>query len=223
MAIDFKRKAENEEMGKTFDFLQKNKNMIYTLIASIAVIVIVVNFYQSNVAKTKIIASDKLYEVNNAFQEKEYAKVIELGPNYIEKYSGYGAAGDIMVITAQAFVREGKTDEAISLLEKNMGSNSVHGPIEFAANNILGGLYIDKWFETNDSKLAEKAGKYYNNAAIVDNGFHKDRALYLAADSYSKAGNITKAKELLKPLYENNRDIDYQLQQKIVFLYEGLD
>ncbi|NOR45215.1 MAG: hypothetical protein GQ534_06465 [Candidatus Delongbacteria bacterium] len=223
MAIDFKRHAENEEMEKTFDFLQKNKNMIFTLIASIAVIIILVNLYKSNEVKTKVIASDKLYEVNKAFQDKEYAKVIELGPNYLEKYSGYGAAGDIMIITAQAFIREGKTDEAISLLEKNMGSNTVHGPTEFAANNILGGLYMDKWFETKDSKLAEKAGKYYNNAAIADNGFHKNKGLYLAANSYSKAGNTAKAKELLKPLYENDKDVDYQLKQKIKFLYEGLD
>ncbi|MDA3838849.1 MAG: hypothetical protein PF574_07705 [Candidatus Delongbacteria bacterium] len=223
MAIDFKRKAENEEMEKTFDFLQKNKNMIYTLIASIAVIIILVNVYKSNEAKTKVIASDKLYEINKAFQDKEYVKVIELGPNYLEKYSGYGAAGDIMIITAQAFVKEGKSDKAISLLEKHMGSNTVYGPTEFAANNILGGLYMDKWLETKDSKLADKAGKYYNNAAISDDGFHKDKSLYLAADSYSKAGNITKAKELLKPLYENSKDIDYQLKQKINFLYEGLD
>lgn len=223
MAIDFKRKAENEEMEKTFDFLQKNKNIIYTLIASIAVIIIVINFYQSNVSKTKLIASDKLYEVNKAFQDKEYAKVIELGPNYLEKYSGYGAAGDIMIITAQAFISEGKIDEAISLLEKNMGSNTVHGPTKFAANNILGGLYMDKWFEAKDSKFAEKAGKYYNDAAIADNGFHKNKGLYLAADSYSKSGNTIKAKELLKPLYENNKDVDYQLKQKIIFLYEGLD
>ena len=223
MAINFKRHAENEEMEKTFDFLQKNKNMIFTLIASVAVIIILVNLYKSNEAKTKVIASDKLYEVNKAYQDKEYAKVIELGPNYLETYSGYGAAGDIMIITAQAFIKEGQMDEAISLLEKNMRSNTVYGATKFSVNNILGGLYIDKWFETKDSNLAEKSGKYYSNAAIADNGFHKDKSLYLAANSYVKAGNSAKAKELLKPLYENDKDIDYQLKQKIAFLYEGLD
>lgn len=222
MAIDFKRHAENEEMEKTFDFLQKNKNMIFAIIASIAVIVILVNFYNSNIAKTKLIASDKLYEVNEAYQNKDYAKVIELGPNYIEKYSGYGAAGDIMVITAQSYIKEGKVDEALSLLENNMGSNSIYGPVKFAANNILGGLYIDKWSETKNSEFAEKAGKYYSSAAIADDGFHKDKNLYLAADSYTKAGNTNKAKELLKPLYES-KDVDYQLKQKIKFLYEGLN
>ena len=223
MAIDFKRKHENEEMEKTYDFLQKNKNLIFTLIASIAVIIIVFNFYRSNEAKTKVIASDKLFEVNKAYQDKDYAKVTKIGPNYIEKYSGYGSAGDILVLTAQSLIKEDKTEEAVTLLENDLGSYSNFGPIEFAINNILGGLYIDKWFKIKDIKFAEKAGKYYNNAAIADNGFHKDNNLYMAADAYSKAGNIAKAKELLKPLYENSKDVDYQLKQKITFLYEGLN
>lgn len=222
MAIDFKRKAENEEMSKAFDFIQKNKNMIFTIIASIAVIVIVVNLYSSNKVKTKSIVADKLYEVSKAYTDKDYAKVIELGPDFVGKYSGYSSAGDIMIITAQAFLKEGKIDEAKSFLENNIGSNSDYGPIKFAANNILGGIYIDKWSKTKDVKFAEKAGKYYNAAALADNGFHKDKSLYLAADSFTKAGNIKKAKELLKPLYED-KDVDYQLKQQIKFLYEGLD
>lgn len=222
MAIDFKRKPENEEMEKTFDFIQQNKNMIFVIIASVAVIVILINFYNSNKANTKLIVADKLYEVNKAYMDKDYAKVIELGPNYLDKYSGYSSAGDIMIITAQAYLKEGKVEEALTLLENNMGSNTIHGPIKYSANNILGGIYIDKWAETKDLKFAEKAGKYYNAAAIADDGFHKDKSQYLAADSYTKAGNITKAKELLKPLYEN-KDVDYQLKQQIKFLYEGLD
>ncbi len=223
MSINYKRHTENEEMAKTFDYLQKNKNLIYTIIASIAVIIILANWYSSNEAKTKVIASDKLYAVNKAFNDKDYAKVIEIGPDYLEKYSGYGPAGDIMIITSQAYIKEGKVDEALSLLEDNMGSNTIYGPTEFAANSILAGLYIDKWFDSKDTKFAETAGKHYHKAALADNGYHKDKSLYLAADSYSKAGNIAKAKELLKPLYENDKDIDYQLKRKIVFLYEGLN
>ncbi|MBN2789040.1 MAG: hypothetical protein JXR69_02480 [Candidatus Delongbacteria bacterium] len=222
MSIDFKRKAQNEEMGKTYEFMLKNKNLLLVLVASVAVLIIIMNLYKSNVAKTTAIAADKLYEVSKAFQDKDYAKVIELGPGYVEKYSGYGSAGDILIITSQALLKEGKVDEAKEILEKNLGSYKDFGPIEFAANNILGGIYLDKWSESKDPKMAEKSAKYYYKAAIADNGFHKDKSLYLSADSYVKAGNITKAKELLKPLYED-KEVEYQLKQQIKFLYEGLN
>lgn len=222
MNIEFRRKPDKEEMMVAYDFFKKNMNKIVGVLILIAVLIIGYNLYKSNYESGKVTAAEKMYEISKAYQAYENDTVISKGEEYIDKFSGYDSTGDIVIFVARAYIRQNNTDQAISVLEKNMNT-SKNTTFKFSVFNILGGLYMDKWIMEKNPALAEKAGEYYLKAAYSDRGLQKDRTLYNAGNSFVQAGKVEKARETLKPLYENSRDLEYQLREKVRYLYENLD
>lgn len=222
MNINYKRKPDNEEMMVTYEFLKNNKNLIVGILVGIALVIIGFNFYNSSYEKSKITAADKLFEISKAFGDKNDDTVISKGMEYIDKYSGLDPAGDILILVAKSYMRQNKTDEAIKVLESNQSVSS-NKTFKFALNNILGGLYMDKWMTEKNPSLAEKAGDHYMKAAYEDRELHLNRTLYYAGNSYIQAGKTDKAKKALKPLYEKSRDLEYKLKEQVKFLYEQID
>ena len=222
MNIKYRRKPENEEMMAVYEFFRKYKNHIAAVIVIIAVVIISVNLYSSNKEKNKLVAADKLFEIQKAFQIGDDDSVISKGPEYIDKYSGYEPAGDILIMLARSYMRKNNTEEAVRVLENNK-SLTKNETFRFSVYNLLGGLYMDKWIAEKKPELAEKAGEYYMKAAYADRELHKERSLYYAGNSFVQAGNIEKAKKALKPLYDNSRELEYKLREQVKYLYENLD
>ncbi len=222
MNIKYKRKPENEEMMLVYEFIKKYKNHILSFLASVAIIIVIVNFYNSNKESNILLSADKLFEINKAFNSSDDDAVISKGKQYIDKFSGFDAAGDILIMIARTYMKKNDTDGAISILEKNISLSS-NETFKFSVFNLLGGLYMDKWMIEKNPTLAEKAGEYYIKAANSDRGLHKDRTLYLAGNSFVQAGKTEKAKKALKPLYERSRDLEYKLREQVKFLYENID
>ncbi len=222
MNIKYKRKPENEEMMAVYEFFKKYRNHIMSALVIIAVTILAVNFYSSNKLKNEKISADKLFEINKAFQNGEDDTVISKGSEYIDKYSGYDSAGDILILIAKSYMKKNDTDGAVSVLEKNISLTS-NETFKFSVLNLLGGLYMDKWLAEKNPDLAEKAGDYYMKAATADRELHKDRTLYYAGNCYLQAGKIEKAKKTLKSLYDRSRDLEYKLREQVKYLYENLD
>jgi predicted negative regulator of RcsB-dependent stress response len=222
MNINYKRKPDNEEMMVTYEFMKHNRNLIIGVLVGIALIIIAFNIYNSSYEENKVIAADKLFEINKFYAESNYEAVISKGAEYIDKYSGYDPAGDILVLMARSYIKQNKTDEAIKILESN-SRVSKNKTIRFAVNNLLGGLYMDKWMNDKNPSLAEKAGDYYMKAAYEDRELQLDRTLYYAGHSYVQAGKTDKAKKALKPLYDRSRDLEYKLKEQVKYLYEQID
>ncbi|HXK49280.1 MAG TPA: hypothetical protein PKW56_02350 [Clostridiales bacterium] len=222
MNIKYRRKPENEEMMAVYEFLKKYRNHITAIVVMIAVIIISVNVYASNKEKNKLASADKLFEIQKAFYDGNDDLVISKGPAYIDTFSGFDSAGDILILVARSYMRKNSSDEAIKLLENNR-SVTVNETFKFSVNNLLGGLYMDKWLTEKKPELAEKAGEYYMKAAYADRELHRDRTLYYAGNSFIQAGKIEKAKKALKPLYDNSRELEYKLREQVKYLYENLD
>jgi len=222
MNIKYRRKPENEEMMAVYEFFKKYRNHITALVVVIAVVIISVNIYSSNKAKNKLISADRLFEIQKAFYNGNDDLVISKGPEYVDKFSGFEPAGDILIMVARSHMRKNDNDKAIKLLESNR-SLTANETFRFSVYNLLGGLYMDKWLTEKKPELAEKAGEYYMKAAFADRELHRDRSLYYAGNSFIQAGNIEKAKKALKPLYENSRELEYKLREQVKYLYENLD
>ena len=222
MNIEFRRKPDKEEVMVAYDFFKKNMNKIVGTIVVIAALIIAYSLYTSSYESNKVLAAEKMYEISKAYQSYENDTVISKGEDYISKFSGFDSTGDIVIFVARAYIRKDNTDQAISILEKNINA-SKNSTFKFSVFNILGGLYMDKWIMEKNPALAEKAGEYYLKASYADRGLQKERTLDNAGNSFVQAGDAEKAKETLKPLYENSRDLEYQLREKVKYLYENLD
>ncbi|MBN2858417.1 MAG: tetratricopeptide repeat protein [Candidatus Delongbacteria bacterium] len=222
MNIEFRRKPDKEEMMVAYDFFKKNMNKIIGTLIVIAALIVGYNLYRSSYESNKVLAAEKMYEISKAYQTYDNDTVISKGEEYIDKFSGYDSTGDIVIFVARAYIRKDNTDQAISILEKNMNT-SKNSTFKFSVFNILGGLYMDKWIMEKNPALAEKAGEYYLKAAYSDRGLQKDRTLYNAGNSFVQAGKTDKAKDTLKPLYENSAELEYQLREKVKYLYENID
>jgi len=220
--MKYKRKPENEEMMAVYEFFKKYRNHITSLLVIIAVAILAVNFYSSSKIRNEKISADKLFEINKAFQTGDDDTVISKGSEYVDKYSGYDSAGDMLILTARSYMRKNDTDKAISVLEKNMSAAS-NETFRFSVLNLLGGLYMDKWLKDKNADLAEKAGDYYLKAATADRELHKDRTLYYAGNCYIQAGKTEKAKKTLKPLYDRSKELEYKLREQVKFLYENIN
>jgi tetratricopeptide (TPR) repeat protein len=222
MNIKYKRKPENEEMMVTYDFFKHHKNQIIGVLVGIAVIIIAVNLYKSSHEKNKQISADKLFEISRAYKSMNDSIVVEKGKDYIDKFSGFDSTGDIVILVARSYIRMNKTDEAVKVLESNQNV-SKNETFKFAVYNLLGGLYMDKWLIEKKSEFAGKAGDFYVKASKSDRELNKDRSLYNAGNSYAQSGNVEKARNTLKPLYERSRDLEYKLREQVKYLYESLD
>ncbi len=222
MNIQFRRKPDKEEAALAYNFIKEHKNLITSFLIAVAAIIIFVNIFRSNYEAKRILAADKLFEINLAFNNGDDRAVISNAPSYIKKFSSFDQAADILLILVMSYIRENNPDQAISTLERNLNisKNSV---FKFSAYSILGGLYMDKWLIEEDPALAEKAGNYYIKASKSDSRFDDFRILYKAGNSFAEAGNIERAKEILKPLYDNSQTIDPGLRDQIKFLYENID
>jgi len=222
MNVKYKRKPENEEMMVTYDFFQHHKNQIIGILVGIALIIIAVNLYKSSNEKNRLLAADKLFEINKAYKNSEDSIVVSKGVEYIDKFSGYDSTGDMVILVAKSYIRQNKINEAIDLLEdnQNMSDNET---FKFSFYNILGGLYMDKWLIEKKPEIAEKAGELYLKASSADRELHKNRTLYNAGNCFAQAGKIEKAKNTLKPLYENSKELEYKLREQVKYLYESLD
>lgn len=222
MNIEFRRKPDKEEMMVAYDFFKKNMNKIAGGLILIAALIVGYNLYKSSYESNKVLAAEKMYDISKAYQTNDNETVISKGEEYIDKFSGYDSTGDIVVFVARAHIRQNNTDQAIKVLEDNMNTSD-NSTFRFSVFNILGGLYMDKWLMEKNAALAEKAGEYYLKAAYSDRGLQKERTLYHAGNSFAQAGNLQKARETLKPLYENSIDLEYQLREKVKYLYENID
>ncbi len=213
---------QDEEMSKVYDFFLKNKNLIFAVIIIIALGIVSYNYYQSSLVEKEKLAAESLFSLKNDFNDSKYDEVISTGLLKSEEFSSNKEAGDILLYVARAYIEIDKKEFALKTLQqciKSYGSDELVG---YNCNYLMAGLYIDQWLEKKDNSLALLAASLYEKAGNSNNKILKESCTYLAADSYAKAGENEKAKNLLQPLYDKGTNLEYKLRNKVKALYKSV-
>lgn len=220
--ISFNKEAENEEMIKLYAFFNKNKNKILFAVIAIAAIILGFNWYSQDQMKTRQKVADKLFIMQQDFNNGAYEKVISQGEEIGRKFSGFEQAGDMQILFAKALLKSGNKDKAETVLVKVISDNGNNGLIVYSGNYMLAGIYMDKYSVAKDQSFALKAAGFYEKAGKSCDNVFQDDSIYRAAESYLKAGESEKAKLVLKPLYEKVEEIQYTMRDKVKKLYKKM-
>lgn len=219
-----KKTTEADEILEVADFFKKNQNLIIALLIIVAAIIVGRNWYKSSLEEAQMASFDRLYEVEQLYNDKNYDEVIARGSEFEEKFDGMTAGGQIALLVARSYIETDKKDEALEYLKSNNASYNGIEIVKYSFDHILAGLYFDKWYKTKDAKDAEKAIAHYKKAAKAAGGAYEYENIYLAAAVYSELGEKAKAKELLKPVYDTRDEAGNSIiTEDIRRLYEELD
>lgn len=220
--ISFNKEAENEEMIKLYAFFNRNKNKILFIVIAIAAIILGINWYNQDQIKTRQKIADKLFIMQQDFNNGAYEKVISQGEEIGDKFSGFEQAGDMQILFAKALLESGNKEKAEEVLVKVISNNSDNGLIVYSGNYMLAGIYMDKYSVAKDQSLALKAAEFYEKAAESCDNVFQDDSIYRAAESYLKGGESGKAKLVLEPLYKKVEKIQYTMRDKVKKLYKKM-
>lgn len=200
---------ENVEqaLSKTELFIEKNKNVLITILILAIVIVVAIIGYKKFYSDPRAEQAEKLmFKAESYFEQQEYEKALKGNDNYsgfMEIVKDYGStkSGNLARYYAGiCYMKLGNFNDALEQLKNFNGNDKVFAPLALGA---IGDCYA----ELDD---INSAASYYMKAADKEaNEFSSPYFLAKAGTAYRIAGDnakALKAYEQLKEEYPNSNE-----------------
>lgn len=180
------------KFGKTEQYIEENRNMIFTVIAVIALIILGFMAYQKYVKKPKEEkAAAQMFQAENYFERDSFNLALNGDGNYpgfvkiMSEYSGTKAGNNAKYYAGICYFHTKEYDKAIECLNGFSADDE-------SLNPISKGLIGDCWMEKGD---IAKAQKYYKDAVKAANGNTFVAPIYLnkLGKSFEKQSNWQEA------------------------------
>ena len=155
-----------EQISKSEEFIEKNKNIITYVIVGIAVVIGGFFFWQSQLAETEAEAQAEMYKAQFYFDADSLNKALNGDGNnsgfldIIDDYDGTKAANLSKFYAGVIYMQQGSFDDAISYLSEFSSSDLL---IQARAYSLLGDAHVEKGNVGEAISYYEKAANYKEN------------------------------------------------------------
>lgn len=155
-----------EQISKSEEFIEKNKNTITYIVLGIAVVIGGFFFWKSQLAEKETEAQAEMYKAQFYFDVDSLNRALNGdGNNYgfldiIEEYSGTKAANLSHFYAGVIYMQQGSFDEAITYLDKFSSSDLL---VQARAYALIGDAYVEKGDVSKGVEFYEKAANYKPN------------------------------------------------------------
>ncbi|MBR4440979.1 MAG: tetratricopeptide repeat protein [Bacteroidales bacterium] len=180
------------KFGKTEQYIEENRNRIFTVIAVIAIIILGFMAYQKYIKKPKEEkAAAQMFQAENYFERDSFNLALNGDGNYpgfvkiMSEYSGTKAGNNAKYYAGICYFHTKEYDKAIECLNGFSADDE-------SLNPIAKGLIGDCWMEKGD---IAKAQKYYKDAVKAAKGNTFVAPIYLnkLGKSFEKQSNWQEA------------------------------
>jgi tetratricopeptide (TPR) repeat protein len=208
-----------EQLSRSEEFLNKNKNLVIAVVVGIAVLIsglLGYNYYMDN---QNNLAQAEMFNAVFEFDNEEYEKALGDGFSYgflyiIDEYKGTKAANLASYYAGVIYLQQGEFEKSIENLKKFSADDIA---VNARALSLIGDAYMELGNNT-------EAASYYTKAAGFNpNKFFTPTYLMKAALAYEKLGENKKAiASYDKIIKEYSTAPDYNKARKYKARLEGL-
>lgn len=155
-----------EQISKSEEFIEKNKNVLTYIILGIAVVIGGFFYWKSQMAEKETEAQTEMYKAQFYFDADSLTKALTGDGNnlgfmdIIEEYDGTKAANLSKFYVGVIYMQQGKFDDAITYLNEFSSSDLL---IQARAYALIGDAYVETKDMANAISYYQKAADYKEN------------------------------------------------------------
>ena len=155
-----------EQISKSEEFIEKNKNVLTYIILGIAVVIGGFFYWKSQMAEKETEAQTEMYKAQFYFDADSLTKALSGDGNnlgfmdIIEEYDGTKAANLSKFYVGVIYMQQGKFDDAITYLNDFSSSDLL---IQARAYALIGDAYVETKDMANAISYYQKAADYKEN------------------------------------------------------------
>ena len=155
-----------EQISKSEEFIEKNKNVLTYIILGIAVVIGGFFYWKSQMAEKETEAQTEMYKAQFYFDADSLTKALSGDGNnlgfmdIIDEYDGTKAANLSKFYVGVIYMQQGKFDDAITYLNDFSSSDLL---IQARAYALIGDAYVETKDMANAISYYQKAADYKEN------------------------------------------------------------